>query len=1515
MNRLRGYFCLFFIFISIINIKLCAADFSVSDHIGRNWDNELVSFALTTDQSNRITAGQLLYTADSTPVRFQTYMDGGVEKIAFITDCNAFSTVDYSLIIPGTQPTASDLQVVDTGTEIQMFNTYAGVTFTKGTLTPNINGPISSLRTRSGKWIGGSILKTTARTVQSYTATVVHSGPVWAEVLCTITFDNGSIWKLRAKLQAEEPVVIFEEETDLNDDQTQFVVTFKNNFIPQNILYRNAMTTDMGKVEGVPIANISDSDPLYKLVPWLYWNSRPRQGVFFGLYGDSNNPDFVGVGAYRGDIWVDPTVSAEDRAQGYGELTVDSIDKTDVRLSYQIKTGARRWLIAMPDKTASLAPLSLPEADRYVCPSVQKSVIKHGNFPLDVVKDYVLQWTDTGTYPRVHITPDDILAIQQSEKFHSPYDGNYGLRDVAWYRDNMTELYGYCSIQSYPEWVGIYYDAISHSGSLATGQQLGANLCARAVEWADRSVAIYLEQEGNYISFGFAPHNFASLIMATLSLADVALGTNEITPVQRDRLKSQIAFLAYVFPREDYWSVERGFAAQANMTSTVFASQALYGSLLSGHPLGSQWVNDAMTELYGNELQNWFDSNGGGQECPAYAVITIDVLLSAFLAANKAGLNNYIFNSKMKLIAQWLSKIATPPDSRMGNLRHQPLIGNTWTFTPTSLFGDFAYLWKDQPGEASFAGQMQWMYEQQGKPSLVGWGGFSPYLVLVRKLLTDVNPPTIEVPVYSSELWPDTGVILRNGFLTAGETRLHMIINSRSWDHFDYDNGSVTIWGKGRIVADDWGYGPLAIADHNRLEASNIGNNPMIVDTGSFVPDTYADYVKGVAKGNYDNFWSREVVFVKDTASYDRPNYFVISDRNTVDCSAIWRMHFEADSATINDNLVSIDGKEDVDTELYFLQTEALSSLTSASKTKSVTGLDSNLTYSGARNMTQLGVIAGVNSGYDITAVVYPRLSSQNPPQFTTIADGQGVIVDTDYGRDYVFLADTPIRYSNNDVYFEGTVGVAQVRGSITYLTLPKDGYIESNTNSLGTEGSVTIESAIYENLVAYWGLEEASWTGAAEEVLDRGGNDIHGMALNNVNTISGGKLGSCGSFDGVDDRVQTPSHENLKYKGGDMTISFWVKLDSEFSANGTCISKLWNSSQHNWRVKVASNRMVYFYLAGASSWWNYTPGITLDVNVWNHIVINMSSDSTVRFYVNGNMVREVSHTITDWTPSGGDTDQPLFLGNAYSWTSEPLKGCLDEVAVWSRSLWDDEITSLYNNGSGLDYTIWCEPLQGYWRMEESAWTGTTGEVSDSSINSNHGKAINSATTMGDSQSGRYGVFDGVDDFVQVPSYESLKHKGEDMTISFWIKLDSEFSANGTCMSKLWNNSQYNWRVKIASNRMVYFYLAGASSWWNYTPGTTLDVNVWNHVVITMSSDSTVCFYVNGNMVREVSHTITDWTPSGGDTDQPLFFGNAYSWTSEPLKGCLDEVAVWTEVLSANKIIELWNNGSNTPLR
>ena len=84
--------------------------------------------------------------------------------------------------------------------------------------------------------------------------------------------------------------------------------------------------------------------------------------------------------------------------------------------------------------------------------------------------------------------------------------------------------------------------------------------------------------------------------------------------------------------------------------------------------------------------------------------------------------------------------------------------------------------------------------------------------------------------------------------------------------------------------------------------------------------------------------------------------------------------------------------------------------------------------------------------------------------------------------------------------------------------------------------------------------------------------------------------------------------------------------------------------------------------------------------------------------------------------------------------------------------------------------------LVGYWKMDETSWDGTAGEVIDSSGNNNHGTAKNGTNTSAGGKIGRCGYFDGSDDYVAIGDTDDLSF-GNALTdspfsIFVWVKVN-----------------------------------------------------------------------------------------------------------------------------------------------
>ena len=980
--------------------------FVLQDFLGRTWRNECVSFPIAAktpgrtllDPKGRAVAYQITPASADAPAR-----------ISFLADLDPFETRTYRFGQAAAKP-QTDLKIEQTPGHIRITNARIGLS-----IAPRLTGdtgPIEAIRTTSGKWVGGS--SPAIGPPQKYEVKILASGPVFVEVACEARFAKDRIWRLRFRLQAGEPAIVVDESFACGKD-TSWSLHLQRGFPADRILFRHGKSGGGGRCGKTATWKIAPgaAGPAFVLEPWLRWWERIRQGNWFGVYA-SGGKDLLAIGALNAATWVDPASKSADRSPAKLLL---SASRGDLKLTFPLGSGRRRWMIAALNTAPCLAPIRRDKP--YQAPLPQQYLIKHGEIPLDRVKDYVLDWKgDHDNYPRLYVTKKDLARLRKTFKPDPKKLAQYRKAPISYH--NMGGPI-------------TYY--------LATGDEaLGRHIGTEAVRAVQAAVDMYLKQD-SLVTQGFAPHH-QTRVLTSIILADAVLGAaeNVLSAALRRRMRAQIAFLGYTVNRADYWSPRRGFSANPNMTTTVAAYQCIAACAIPSHPRAKTWVRGALSELKDNQLDRWSDAAGGWLEAPHYAMVSYDYLVGCFLMARNARFADHLHDPRMKKVAEWFAKISTPPDSRLAGLRHLPCIGNTYVCEPTGEFGVIAGIWKDK--DPRFAAEMQWMHRQHGRRAGPGVGGFFPTLAGYRALLSDETIAPRE-PAYTSELFPKTGLVLRNKYPCDRETYLHMIAGANH-DHYDRDSGSILLYGKGRLLVNDFGYyGYVTGEDHNMV-MSSAAPDSAIMDVKEFAASEQLDYVRGVKRA-----WTRQIAFVKD-ADVLGPNYFVLRDSLSPAAEATWRLYCTAAKVSVNGPNVLASGKEDVDMDIFFISPSKTDI-----KTKTIScstwGLDSKVRY-GRVTTTQRGVIAALSKGQNVTAVLYPRLKSDKPPVATALAGGNGVKVQAAWGTDYVFLSREALKFSRGDISFEGTAGAAAIRGRKLTLSLGAAGSISAGGKTLKSD-------------------------------------------------------------------------------------------------------------------------------------------------------------------------------------------------------------------------------------------------------------------------------------------------------------------------------------------------------------------------------------------------------------------------------------------------------------------------------
>lgn len=371
--------------------------------------------------------------------------------------------------------------------------------------------------------------------------------------------------------------------------------------------------------------------------------------------------------------------------------------------------------------------------------------------------------------------------------------------------------------------------------------------------------------------------------------------------------------------------------------------------------------------------------------------------------------------------------------------------------------------------------------------------------------------------------------------------------------------------------------------------------------------------------------------------------------------------------------------------------------------------------------------------------------------------------------------------------------------------------------------------------------------------------------------------------------------------------------------------------------------------------------------NNWYHVATTYSSATkTAKVFLNGIEIAYTTQTagvgsiISDATSNFQVGQQP----------SSPsyFKGTVDEVALWNTALTASEVYNIYSRQSAkYSGTITSRVMDGYaagqgWTTfswlptlpffkelpdysagavqnetsaDYSSLVGSTGSigdnnlmsgivglwhfdegagisVSDDSGQSNAGTAQNGPTwTSGKLSSAM--TFNGSNQYVSTNT-TLANSLGSGMSVSFWVnKLDTNIAG-------ILNNYVGGSGIGIeigAGNipRFIYTHINGG----NYIGRSTTDtlsVGQWYHVTATwdgsLANANGIKIYLNGirkDTTNVLGGIVSAYVNPGSilDIGREYYSGayNAY------FKGSLDEFAIWSRVLHANEVLQLYRRGAN----
>ncbi len=220
--------------------------------------------------------------------------------------------------------------------------------------------------------------------------------------------------------------------------------------------------------------------------------------------------------------------------------------------------------------------------------------------------------------------------------------------------------------------------------------------------------------------------------------------------------------------------------------------------------------------------------------------------------------------------------------------------------------------------------------------------------------------------------------------------------------------------------------------------------------------------------------------------------------------------------------------------------------------------------------------------------------------------------------------------------------------------------------------------------LIGYW-----PFTGNANDISGNTHNGVvYGATLTNDRF---GNPNSAYSFNGNGDYIQVSTIDQNTFSN-DFSISVWVNFNN-YDNNYPYI--IWGENnflclQGFGPVFTTNHKKIGFYTFSNTSVQqpgpNFYTSDTVATHNWHHVLVNKSA-TTISIYIDNIL----SNTNTSYQNIALTTGSSIVFGRGYITLSPSIytiDGSLDDIRIYNRALNTSEISSIYNENTGLNSII-----------------------------------------------------------------------------------------------------------------------------------------------------------------------------------------------------------------------------------
>lgn len=353
--------------------------------------------------------------------------------------------------------------------------------------------------------------------------------------------------------------------------------------------------------------------------------------------------------------------------------------------------------------------------------------------------------------------------------------------------------------------------------------------------------------------------------------------------------------------------------------------------------------------------------------------------------------------------------------------------------------------------------------------------------------------------------------------------------------------------------------------------------------------------------------------------------------------------------------------------------------------------------------------------------------------------------------------------------------------------------------------------------LIGYWGMNEGSGNNIAEQVYGINNATIQG----GVNWIPGINSTATGNYTNIGDVSTLSNYSSYNFNpNSNFSISFWMNKTTTENDAGFIVKQ--DSESRGWVVREMGAGSITIQLMDI---WptnyfraNFPNTISSD-GKWHHYTATYNGSGDyygVKLFKDGIEQNQSTSTSAGVLNSTFNTNAPLQFGGWYysGVYNYQLKGDLDEIGIWNRTLNSSEVQQLYNNGNGNFYPYSSQNIS---QNNTPIYSGF-----DQSLNSTDGVHFGNVTSSLFFGNLDWGYIQNVPNFILLNEQNLLNVNSS----NWWNFMDGFNSTQFTnafgklTLSESWLNSFINSLVNYNYISNLGFYPSSNPS--NYYNATTL---------------------------------------------------------------------------------------------